>query len=244
VVSASNGCNSLGAEHDNLRVALAWACEHDPESAYQLAGLLRWFWYYSDYQLEASASYTRLHSLPKAGISARSQALALLGEIMFTYYSSRQELEQVLTQSQALWLEVGDNERLSEALLWIGDEILYRYPKEEICSYFAQHETLIRQFADPFVLAYALTAWGWALSLGKDAYERARSLHAEALAIGYRWQDPAILGTVYQNLGHLSLTQRGLCNRQTLFARGCQQFFVERGYVGTSQRLSIILLMF
>ena len=50
----------LDAEHDNIRLALAWTAEHDPETALRIAGALWRFWWYRGHPGEGRGILDRL----------------------------------------------------------------------------------------------------------------------------------------------------------------------------------------
>jgi tetratricopeptide (TPR) repeat protein len=79
---------------------------------------------------------------------------------------------------------------------------------EEACVIFETNDTLIRSFAAPKILAFALTYRGRALAAARNDYATAKALHVESLAVGRHWQDPEALGTTTMNLGFLALQEK------------------------------------
>ena len=115
----------LEREHDNLRAALGWALEGDPDVALQLAGALGLFWLVRGYGVEGRAwlgqvlARTGMPSksegdLGAARAAAKAQALLMIGAIGGAF--SDPNSGAALQEGVALARQVGDQRVLAGAL--------------------------------------------------------------------------------------------------------------------------------
>jgi predicted ATPase/transcriptional regulator with XRE-family HTH domain len=115
----------LELEHDNLRTALTWALECDPELALQLAGALGMFWAVRSYAVEGrrwlgtalariDISSTAAGDAGVARVAARAQALLVVGMLgaAFSDPSASATLEESITLAR----RAGDHRVLVGAL--------------------------------------------------------------------------------------------------------------------------------
>jgi tetratricopeptide (TPR) repeat protein len=106
----------LQAEHDNLRVALAWATGHDPVLAAELAAPLWRYWQMRGYLREGRAALEAiLARLGPDDVRARYAALAALGGV--TYWQRDLSAgEAACAEAVRLAEQMGDPAALAEAL--------------------------------------------------------------------------------------------------------------------------------
>lgn len=202
----------LAPEQDNLRVALTWAQVHDLEAALQLAGRLRWFWLYHGYLVEARTWYSRLLTAAPASLAPPTatigRGLALLGAgLIDLFFGALRQGVEWLTQSRATWEQVAYPAGLSEAIGMQAFGLGHLGEFTQLCTLLTQSETQLRRAAEPLVLAYALSFWGWALSFVEPDSPRSQTLQEEALAVAMQWQDDIALPMVYLNLGHCAIAR-------------------------------------
>jgi non-specific serine/threonine protein kinase len=113
-------------EHDNLRTALAWALEKDPEAAVRLAGAMSYFWIIRGYTDEARGWLARLlermNGLPSketSGMAARARLLFGYGWVLFAQ-GDNPGARSALRESAALARQVGDWHLLARVLNRLG----------------------------------------------------------------------------------------------------------------------------
>jgi predicted ATPase/class 3 adenylate cyclase len=109
----------LDAEHDNMRVALAWSqtAAASADAGARLAGALQWFWYIRRYKSEGRAWLERaLEHTTSAVAPARAKALYGAGR----FQSDRGRANTLIEQALALWRELGDKPGMADALLNLG----------------------------------------------------------------------------------------------------------------------------
>jgi predicted ATPase/class 3 adenylate cyclase len=74
----------LEREHDNVRAALGWAAEHDPDLAFRMSGSLWRFWQFRGHLREARARLEGLLETPgSADAEARARALEAAGGVTY-----------------------------------------------------------------------------------------------------------------------------------------------------------------
>ncbi len=105
----------LEREHDNLRAALGWLREADPERHFRLASALGWFWRVHSHYAEGRerlADALRLH--PGEGV-VRARALLAAGEVAATA-GDRDEALAYLEEAERLFRLAGDLREVSAVL--------------------------------------------------------------------------------------------------------------------------------
>jgi non-specific serine/threonine protein kinase len=198
----------LKVEQDNLRAALAWACERNPEVARWLAGTLCWFWFFGDYLSEARVWCERVLELGGRSKKTTGLAKALFSQgVAYAFEYSFEEAREPLEQSAALWRELGDQRMLAQPLAILAYSLMSLGQDASACAIFDENESLLRQSADRFILAVALTYWGREIANTRRDYAAAKALHEEALALGRDLKDPFLLGCSFMNLGYLAFQQ-------------------------------------
>jgi predicted ATPase/class 3 adenylate cyclase len=109
----------LDADHDNMRVALAWSqtAAASVDVGARLAGALHWFWYIRGYKGEGRAWLERvLQHSTSAAAPARAKVLCGAGRLQSDLWRANTLFEQAL----ALWRELGDKRGMADALLFLG----------------------------------------------------------------------------------------------------------------------------
>jgi predicted ATPase/class 3 adenylate cyclase len=96
----------LEQEHDNIRAALDWLCEHRPDRALSLAASLWPFWRMHNYLSEGRGYLERLLATVRDSTDARTRASALLGLGMLTADSGRHDQASDLLHESERWAGV------------------------------------------------------------------------------------------------------------------------------------------
>src|SRR5262249_50394294 len=86
----------LAQGDDNLRLALAWSLEYDPEAGLRLAGSLWRFWQVRGYLVEGGSHLAAL--LDRAGAPTAARAKALLGAAILARQQSDFGREKALLE--------------------------------------------------------------------------------------------------------------------------------------------------
>ncbi len=158
--------NRLETEHDNLRAALEWALEGNPDTAIELAVCLPRFWGRRGYAAEGfkwlGEALARVEALPPLDgaaahrrLVARAKALVYWGVMPFYLGDpmlGRARVEEGVTLSRQTgeeWLIAIALQRLAEAALFTGDPQVAKAAIEESVA-------LFRKIDDHQGLAFAL----------------------------------------------------------------------------------------
>jgi predicted ATPase len=159
----------LEAEHDNLRVALAWGLENDPFAALQLTGAVATFWNIRGYMSEGRSWITkalaRLETLPEIQVgmaqnykAAQAKVLFGLGLLMIGQGDNSKAIE-AFRQSTSLARQI-DNKHLlvrTLGLTGITAEFLGNDPGLTVAT-LEETAALSRKIGDNWALAMALGA--------------------------------------------------------------------------------------
>jgi hypothetical protein len=100
--------NRIESEHDNMRAAQEWLAQRgEVDTAMQLAGALRYFWFVRGYHSEGSEQLLRILARPEAVVAtaARVKALNAAGYLQWVrgnQDSARTLLEEALTIARAV----------------------------------------------------------------------------------------------------------------------------------------------
>jgi predicted ATPase len=198
----------LEGERDNLRAALAWSMAGAGEAGLRLACALGWFWEHRGEFGEGRDWLAQALAQSAAGGPGRDQrrakALMWAGTLALRQIDDS-VAQALLSESVALWREVGDARGLAWALLWLAwadrHDRTTAYPLLEECT------ALFHQLDDTLGLAASLEFDGGLVAMREGDYERARvSLEESARrARGSGWI--GLLGYVTVLLGRVAFIQ-------------------------------------
>ena len=196
------------AEHDNLRAALEHSCTQNADRARRMIGALGWFWYFADHLNEGHAWCLRAFATDEHAASEFSRARAFnAAGIVSGNLGYNDESRAWLEQSAALWQILNAPREFTETLFWLSYALVQLGQDERVCELYAQHQTTLREYADPLILGWALAYWARALENARGDFATAKSLYDEAVALGLADGDINILGTAYMNLGYWAAKQ-------------------------------------
>ena len=118
----------LEAEHDNMRAALSWSLENEPETALRLAGALARLWEMRARFLEGSAwleAALRQSGRAEAPSDAATRAKILSEAGTFAFHRADYEHAIVLHgEALVLYRELGDDGGVAFAILCLGTQYL------------------------------------------------------------------------------------------------------------------------
>ncbi|MGI8984850.1 MAG: ATP-binding protein, partial [Acidimicrobiales bacterium] len=211
----------LEAEHDDLRVALAWGTSGgDPEPALRLATSLGRFWEVRGHLsegrgwLEAALVAGGGGELPALRAVALNWA-AVLAQHQGDYHAARGLYEHSL----ALRRRLDDRLGTAAALVGLGNLAALQGRLDAARAQFEESLAIGRDLEEPRVVAASLTNLGWVAHAGGDL-RGARVMYSEALAVRRRLGDGHGTAMVLANLGDLALKQGGLAAAHALHTEG------------------------
>ncbi len=192
----------LEEEHDNLRAALAWTVESEPEIGARMAVALWRFWllrgHLGEGQHWLDAILANKDTLPAA---LRAEALNGAGRLALRQ-GDYAHAEAILEESLALWGTLGDIRGEMYALNSLGLVAIYRSDFVLAQGYFERNLAEWRVMEDKRGTAQALNNLGLALRYQGD-FERAARAYEECLDIGRELQDKYYLTAALHNLGQM-----------------------------------------
>ncbi|HET7128156.1 MAG TPA: adenylate/guanylate cyclase domain-containing protein [Gaiellaceae bacterium] len=170
---------ALELDHDNLRAALDWFTENDPDGAVELAGALGWFWRSHSHLAEGRRRLSNA-----AGARALTAAGALAGQ-----QGDAAEGRRLLEDGVALWRELGDERELSSALDMLGWMLFFNDDNADALRAFTESLELQRRLGDRTGQTRALTGVCQVL-VAQGEVERTEELANELLELARRDDDP------------------------------------------------------
>ncbi len=173
----------LEAEHDNLRAALSWALEHDPETAQELAANLWRFWYVRSHLVEGRDWLERVLAAAPL-VSTRARAMTLHGaSVLASAQYDPVRTRVAATGALECFRAIGDQTGVAHALNALGDAESIPGSGgslDRAATHYNDALGLFRTEGHQRGVAVALTNLG-NLAWDRDELDRATDLHGEAL---------------------------------------------------------------
>jgi len=199
---AKEWLDRIQPEHDNIRAALAWSLEEDPEVTLRLASSLRLFW---EVRGHFSEGFRWLEeALPRAAGAApevRMRALSASGTIAFRL-GKVEVSEELWEEALEIARELGDDLWIARLLSDLGTAAAAREEWEPATVLLEESADLFRELDVPPRLATVLGNLGHIAGQQGD-YARAIEVTEEALALESRHKPNAAISTY--NLGSHNL---------------------------------------
>jgi tetratricopeptide (TPR) repeat protein len=114
----------LEKDHDDLRAALDWLSEADPDRALELAGALGWFWLSRGLLQEGRGRLARALAASRMTGRPRARALTSSGALVARHGDAAAGIAE-LDAAVAMWRELGDLDELASALDSLGWPLVY-----------------------------------------------------------------------------------------------------------------------
>jgi non-specific serine/threonine protein kinase len=149
--------NRLELDHDNLRVALAWALESNQiEAGLKMAGALAWFWHSKGHLSEGNLWLEKLLA-SGIGTQGKERAKALrASSILSTGTGDYIRARAFAESSIQLYREVGDKRGAGLVLADLGASLHWDGKEEEAIESLEESLRLLRAAGDHWGTAYAL----------------------------------------------------------------------------------------
>jgi predicted ATPase len=166
--------------HDDLRAALDWLSDDDPDRALELAGALGWFWLSRGLLHEGRARLSA--TLARSGHAGRprARALAASGALVARQGDEAAGIEE-LEAAVAMWRELGDRQELAVALDSLGWPLVYDAANHQrALAAFAESLELWQELGDEAGVTRALVGTAQVLVAMRDT-ERAEAISRDLL---------------------------------------------------------------
>lgn len=185
---ATSWLDRLEREHDNLRAALAWASQHDPQTELSLAGALAWFWALHSHYTEGRRWLRRV--LGRNQSRTREVARALCGASSLAafqgdYLEEREPAEVGL----AIWRELGDKREIALALDSIGWQLLFGGDSPAALNAFEESLDIQKELYDERLINRATLNICQVLVSNFDV-DRAEPMAQKCLPIAIKYDEP------------------------------------------------------
>jgi predicted ATPase len=170
----------LEVEQDDLRAALDWLTEHDPDRALELAGALGWFWLSRGLLREGCGRLGPALAGSTTTGRSRARALTSSGALLARHGDVPAGLAE-LDAAVSMWLELGDRGELASALESLGWPLVYDADDNpRALSAFEQSLELHREIGDAAGMTRALVGIAQVLvAMGET--ERAEAISVDLL---------------------------------------------------------------
>jgi predicted ATPase len=196
------GMARLDADHDNLRAALAWSLENEPEMALRIAASLKQYWDLRGYFTEGLAWFEKaLARSPATASMPRARALqgaGLMLQYLGDYERARPLFEQVVTMARSL----GDKSLLATGLSLVGAIAIL---EGDYAAARTIHEETLRVVAEtekaPQHLPIILSNLG-EVARAQGEFEAARAYYEQSLAVLAETKNPSETTITFVNLGY------------------------------------------
>jgi predicted ATPase len=203
----------LEAEHDNMRAALTWSLEREPQTALRLAGALARFWEKRSYFSEGSSwleAALRLSDRVEAATTEAARRARLLSEAgTFAFFRTDFEHAIVLHgEALGLYRQVGDDSGVAFALLCLGAQHMEMGDPESGAPYLEEALALSRRIGDKRNTAGSLHNLA-EVERQRGNYERAKMLGMESIALSREMEDKWQLAMVVGWVGLLEVWSGG-----------------------------------
>src|SRR5919107_2062652 len=194
----------LEAEHDNMRAALSWSLEKEPEAALRLAGALARFWEMRARFLEGSAWLeAALLQSDRADSATRAKLLSEAGTFAF-YRTDFDHAIELHGEALELYRQVGDDNGVAFALLCLGAQHMEKGDHERAAPFLEEALALSRRIGDKRNTAGTLHNLG-EVERQRGNYERAKALGMESIALLREIKDDYNLSMVVGWVGLLEV---------------------------------------
>jgi non-specific serine/threonine protein kinase len=214
LTSASPGLwlRKLEADYDNLRAALTWLAEFEPDAALQMAARLWWLWFRAGLWHDGRTWLTRLLEVRAGARPARAEALLGLGVLAWAQGDLVQARE-ALESSVAL----GEPAERALAGQFLAMAVLAQGDVARAAALVDDAVTALRALGPSLALGFALASQGVA-RLAEHAAAAARPPLEESVELLRAFDDPWALALPLRNLGIIAF-QAGDLERADAFLR-------------------------
>ena len=215
--------DALEAEHDDLRVALAWGTSGgDAEPALRLATALGRFWEVRGHFREGRGWLEAALTAGGGGDWPGLRATALnWAAVLAQHQGDYAAAHGLYEHSLALRRRLDDRPGVAAALVGLGNLAALQGQLGQARAQFSEAASIGRDLDLPQVVAAALTNQGWVAHAGGDL-DGARALYEDALAARRGVGDGHGTALVLANLGDLALQQGDLATASDLHTEGLE----------------------
>jgi predicted ATPase/DNA-binding SARP family transcriptional activator len=195
----------LEAELDNIRAALAWADDADPELMLQLAALLKLFWRVRGHLEEGGRWLETALAHDEEATPGRARALEAAGALA-QRRGEYAEAKALWSESLEIWRELDADQGIARALGDLASVLDLEGDAEQAIPLYEQSADLLRRLGFEYELGTVLSNLGVCqMRLGR--LDEAERLYAEAVELCRKsGRDEQLVISLF-NLGRVSMLQ-------------------------------------
>ncbi len=211
----------LDKEQENLRAALGWLIAHEEvEMALRFGVALWWFWHTRGYWSEGRHWLKAALALPGAGerTEARASALSAAGELAGLQYDIQEAL-LLLTESVAIFRELGDERGLVLPLAYLGGVIHKQGDPAKGDPLMEESIALCRKLGCDWELSLVLIWSAYNAWIQGDLVQ-AIALTQESLTLARKLGDRILIARALNDLGYSLWLQGDLAQATVLAEEG------------------------
>jgi predicted ATPase/transcriptional regulator with XRE-family HTH domain len=202
------GLTQLEAEHDNLRSAMEWSLENDPERGQRLAGCLAEFWRRSGHHGEGHRWLTAVLATGYASssqVGSRARVLLGVGQLAADRGEPGPDQVTLAKESVRLFRDAGDQLGLVKALQHLGRCMLESMGEaEQVHPLLAESLRVAQTLGDQHGIGFALANLAY-LAWWQGNHGQALELFEQAVAHIRASGDALFTGLVLGSLGWYTL---------------------------------------
>lgn len=228
----------LDVEHDNLRAALRWAFDHDPEVGLRLAGALWRFWFHRGHSREGARWLDEALKVDARAVPlARGKALNGAGNLARDLPNSTRLLREGVELRRA----IGDRQGLAASLSNLGDRSRESGALTEARTLYEESLRLKRELGDAWGVAITTSGLGH-LAWAEGDIPGAEQAFRAALRLIREVGDLDRAGHLIVFLGHTARLQGRASSATSLYRRGLRIFRQFDDRVGLNDGLTCLAL--
>jgi non-specific serine/threonine protein kinase len=200
----------LEAEHDNMRAALSWSLEKEPETALRLAGALARFWEMRARFLEGSSwleaalrQSDRVEAATTDSATPRARLLSEAGTFAW-HRGDYDRATELHGEALELYRQVGDDSGVAFALLCLGAQHMEKGDPERAAPFLEEALALSHRIGDKRNIAATLHNLA-EVERQRNNYERAKTLGMQSIALSREMENKWELAVVVGWLGLLAV---------------------------------------
>jgi predicted ATPase/DNA-binding CsgD family transcriptional regulator len=211
----------LEQDHANLRAALDWALEHDPEVALEAAVALWYFWLVRAHFSEARA-WLDVALTQSGNVTPRIRARALDAAAgLASWQGDHRRADDLFQEALRIFRALDDRPNIANTLRGMCRLALVMSDFDRADIYGMESVALFEALGDTRGLMAAVGNRGWN-ALARGDLERATPLITQALALARQRGDAAMVANHSAGLGFVALGQEDTEAATRLFADGLQ----------------------
>ena len=195
-----NWLSRLESDIDNLRTALQFAADHEPDKFVCMSGALRHFWIYRSYLTEGRSWLEKALEMSDSHVASVRfkllQGLGIMARLQGDYDYALSVYQLALAESR----NAGDKRNAAMLCSGLGTVLQLKGQSREARPYFEEGLAISREIGDDYSIAYCLLCLGIVLGLENEP-KAAREMLEESLGLLRDFGSKEAISNNLNNLG-------------------------------------------